>query len=63
MKNPFTYWRRRREQDRIASEHARRYGMLSEYRMARRAGLSPIEALEDWDLLTPQLRTLLSELT
>lgn len=43
---------RRRKQDRIAREIAARHNMLADYRAARREGLSPIEALEEWDLLT-----------
>ena len=38
-------------QDRIAMRIADRYGMTREYKMARRNGLTPLEALEDWDLI------------
>lgn len=38
-------------QDRIAMRIADRYGMTHEYKMARRHRLSPLEALEDWDLI------------
>ncbi|SFW42282.1 hypothetical protein SAMN02910409_2223 [Prevotellaceae bacterium HUN156] len=40
-------------QDRIAMRIAARRGMTYEYKRARKSGLNPIEALEDWDLLTP----------
>lgn len=42
---------RRFKQDRIAREIAASHDMLADYRAARRAGLSPLEALEEWDLL------------
>ena len=45
---------RRRKQDRIARDIAASHDMLPDYRAARRAGLSPIEALEEWDLLTKE---------
>ena len=45
---------RRRKQERIARQIAGKHDMLSDYRAARRAGLSPIEALEEWDLLKPE---------
>jgi len=50
--NPLKKYRQRKAQDRIAREIAARYGMLKEYEAARKGGLSPLEALEDWDLLT-----------
>ena len=40
-----------RKQDRIAREIAASHDMLADYKAARRDGLSPIEALEEWDLL------------
>ena len=40
--------------DRIAMRIAARRGMTSEYKAARCHRLSPIEALEDWDLLQPE---------
>ncbi len=43
-----------RKQHRIAREIAKRHNMLADYRAARREGLSPIEALEEWDLLTKE---------
>ncbi|MCR5588471.1 MAG: hypothetical protein K6F72_02540 [Bacteroidales bacterium] len=46
--------KKRQNQDRIAREIASRHNMLADYRAARRAGLSPIEALEEWDLLTEE---------
>lgn len=45
---------KRRKEDRIAREIAARHDMLADYRAARRNGLSPIEALEEWDLLTEE---------
>ena len=40
-----------RRQDRIAREIAASHNMLADYKAARRDGLSPIEALEEWDML------------
>lgn len=48
----------RRKQDRIAREIASRYNMLDDYEAARRYGLSPLEALEEWDLIKPEERYL-----
>jgi hypothetical protein len=45
-------------QDRIAMRIADRYGMTREYKTARRNGLTPLEALEDWDLILPEEREL-----
>ena len=41
-------------QDRIAMRLAARFGMIFEYKMARRRQLTPIEALEDWDMMKPE---------
>ena len=38
-------------QDRQAMRIAARYGMIREYKAARRSGYTPQEALEDWDLI------------
>ena len=43
-----------RKQDRVAAQIVARYNMSKAYRMAREFGLTPIEALEDNDLLTEQ---------
>ena len=43
--------KRHRQQDRIAREIASRHDLLDDYLVARSHGLSPLEALEDWDLL------------
>ena len=43
-----------RKQDRVAAEIAARYNMSKAYKMARDFGLTPIEALEDNDLLTEE---------
>lgn len=40
-----------RKQDRIAREIAASQNMLEDYKAARRDGCSPLEALEEWDLL------------
>ena len=48
------FFLKRRRQDRIAREIAARHNMLADYLAARREGLSPIEALEEWDLLKPE---------
>ena len=45
-------------QDRIAMRIAARYGMTKEYKTARRHRLTPLEALEDWDMLLPEERML-----
>ena len=45
-------------QDRIAMRIADRYGMTREYKTARRHHLTPLEALEDWDLIMPEEREL-----
>ncbi len=45
-------------QDRIAMRIADRYGMTREYKTARRHHLTPLEALEDWDLIMPEKREL-----
>ncbi|MBR3959173.1 MAG: hypothetical protein IKJ81_03885 [Bacteroidales bacterium] len=42
---------RRRKEDRIARAIAASHNMLDDYKAARRGGLTPIEALEEWDLL------------
>lgn len=47
-----------RKQDRIAREIATRYNMVADYRAARRQGLSPLEALEEFDLIKPEERKL-----
>ena len=41
-------------QDRIAMRLAARFGLISEYKLARRHSLTPIEALEDWDMMKPE---------
>ena len=41
-------------QDRQAMRIADRYGMTHAYKVSRRNNLSPIEALEDWDLIKPE---------
>lgn len=40
---------------------AARYGMAYDYKTARRNGLDPLEALEDWDLIRPEERALFLE--
>lgn len=37
--------------DEQGEERARQFGLLKEYRAARRFGLPPSQALEDWDML------------
>lgn len=52
-------WRRvtrRKRHERLARQIAAQHGMLDDYRAARRSGLSPIQALEEWDLLRPEDR-------
>ena len=48
------FLKKRRKQERIAREIAASHNMLEDYKAARRNGLSPIEALEEWDLLTEE---------
>jgi len=50
--------RRIRRQDEIALGIARRYGLEKLYLEAREQGLKPIEALEEWDLIRPEDRSL-----
>ena len=50
-----------RMQDRVAAEIAARYNMTKAYKMARNFGLSPIEALDENDLLTDENFHLLLE--
>ena len=47
-------------QDRIALRIADRYGLVNEYKEARRHRLSPIEALDDWDLLDDEALAMLN---
>ena len=43
--------------ERRAMASAARYGLTAEYKTARRQGFTPLEALDEWDLLTPEDRT------
>lgn len=52
MKRRNKYFRQDREAMRIAAAS----GMTAAYKEARRNGCTPFEALEDWDLLPPELR-------
>ena len=45
-------------QDRIALRVAARSGMTHEYKTARRHNMRPLQALEDWDLVEEEERTL-----
>ena len=45
-----------RRQDKIAAAIAARYKMTEPYKQARRFGLSPLEALEEYDLFDTQAR-------
>lgn len=45
-----------RKQHRIAREIAASHDMLADYKAARRNGLSPLEALEEWDLLDEETK-------
>ena len=40
-------------QDRIAMRIAARYGLVPEYKIARRHHYTPLEALQEWDMLLP----------
>ena len=46
------------QQDRLALRIAARYGMTQEYKMARRQNMRPLEALEDFDLVSEEDREL-----
>ena len=43
-----------RKQDRVAAEIAARYNMSRAYKMARNFGLTPMESLDENDLLTDE---------
>ena len=43
-----------RKQDRVAAEIAARYNMSRAYKMARDFGLTPMESLDENDLLTEE---------
>ena len=43
----------------LALRIADRYGLTFEYKVARRHGLSPVEALDEWDMLTDEACRLL----
>ena len=58
MKNPFRRQIRNHHEDRIALQIAARYGMTGEYKTARRHGHTPLEALEDWDMVRQEERHL-----
>lgn len=47
--------------DRLAESIADENGLLYEYSLARLYGYSPLEALDDWDLLTPEAKARLDE--
>lgn len=48
-------------QDRIAMRIADRHDMVEGYKTARRKGYTPIEALEDWDLLDEEAKKMFEE--
>lgn len=50
--------RRTRRLDEQAMAIADRYGMRKEYLAARKFGFSPLEALEDWDMILPSEKEL-----
>ena len=43
------------ENDKKASRLAEKYGLHHEYREARRRGMNPYEAMEDWNLPLSEL--------
>lgn len=45
-------------QDRIAMQIAARHGMTQEYKTARRQNMRPLEALDDWVLVSEEEREL-----
>ena len=46
--------RRSFREDLRAMRIADRYGLVEEYKTARRHGRRPLEALEEWDMLRPE---------
>lgn len=54
-------YRIRKKQDRLARKIAARYGRTAEYEAARKEGVSPLEALKDWDMVTEEERKRLNE--
>lgn len=44
--------------DRLALQIAAKYGMIKEYKDARRQNMRPLEALEEWDLVKEEEREL-----
>ncbi|MCR4811549.1 MAG: hypothetical protein K5867_02995 [Bacteroidales bacterium] len=42
-----------RHQDWIAIRIAAKHNLVDEYKTARRHGRTPLQALEEWDLITP----------
>lgn len=52
----FEWFKRKRRIAKLCKEYAREKGFLREYQIARAHGYSPIEALEDWDLLTDEIQ-------
>lgn len=61
MKRLFRRRNRYLRQDRIAMRIAALHNMTANYKAARRAGLKPMQALSDWDLLTEEARATLEE--
>lgn len=45
-------------QDRIGMKIASRHGKTQEYKTARRQNMRPLEALDDWDLVSDEERKL-----
>lgn len=45
-------------QDRIAMQIAARHGKTQKYKTARRQNMRPLEALDDWDLVSDEERKL-----
>lgn len=56
MINSRKEYRKLMKQDRIAREIAARYGRTAEYEAARKEGVSPLEALKDWNMVTEEDR-------
>ena len=54
LKKTMKIKKRYSHQDRIAMSIASRYGMTYPYKQARRMRQTPIEALEEWDLIKPE---------
>lgn len=61
MFNHIRQFHKRSKQEQIARQIAAKYGLTEQYEAARRNGLSPLEALEKFDMVTDEDRKLFEE--